>query len=1000
MTKIKALLLCAVMIFAFAAVTLADGEVSEPEEVQLSCAAVGSAEYNSRDGFSFPSDAKPIGDDTRVPAFEGGKGGNIVEIGSKTYFRAIIPSGSEGFSATYDLTSKVKAKAKAQTDADGNALSDEETEKKDSIAIDGSAVIGIYVSAGSAIDTDIINASLVFTDEDRNSYVCRTEIYVNRPYTVIADTPDKVRFESVSLYLSGSVTYDKSLSVLTSLLHSSSSSDVSAVGNCELLSVISHSGKLTFEDSAFVLGTDTEEVTLSVIPKEDAKDDFEHTVFAFIECSEGEGSVSAVAADQGSAESSHAIFKDSGSVAVRASRTGDGSVRLRFRSAVGQKLTLSSVTCFSTDEKAATDGSFTTLTFKDGRLEAIGKISTDTVTEYQGATLGLFTKNTASAEDAVLLDEIKMTSRFSFSVPLDKFPHALTDNVFFVGIMTDEGTLPVTRERFVSAKSGALPPEDILGLHGANPISVFESGVSNILIDADLSKLIVPASASSITLSRNGFIYGVNTEYLRKLDSDVNFYGSIGVSVQIRYVCTEGMRSQADGSHLTYDGLFEDELMLRADRYESLNIYPAITSFLSQRYKNISSFVISSGVNSTSLTGINHDRLWKSVSDIALISRLVYSSASEHISGVTISVPIILSSDGTYASAEVFSALFGEKIMSAGDIPWCLVYTADSDSPSVLCENIKASLRLNGGSSPLSFTVIYEAMENDGNSTKSYESFCNTCSTSSVKQVFLSVENVGHVLSRESYSALKNYGNTKESFIFTGDAKSVESLDSLPVTGTAPLWDFSTTYSPEGWNAGYGIASLQSSSAFGADRSRVLRAITDTSSPAGIFLCSLKESVDLREAPFAEFVFDLEADDSAKVVFIFGNETNRAEFSLGDTDIYEKDGKKHAFCDLSDYAESAGSISYAGVIIYSEDSSTFELSRVDLHSTTLDSSSLAASLSPQAKEAEEKLSPELIIGGAAGVFVILCIAARITSVLAKQDAKNLAAAKPKKKRRF
>ena len=238
MTKIKALLLCAVMIFAFAAVTLADGEVSEPEEVQLSCAAVGSAEYNSRDGFSFPSDAKPIGDSTRVPAFEGGKGGNIVEIGSKTYFRAIIPSGSEGFSATYDLTSKVKAKAKAQTDADGNALSDEETEKKDSIAIDGSAVIGIYVSAGSAIDTDIINASLVFTDEDRNSYVCRTEIYVNRPYTVIADTPDKVRFESVSLYLSGSVTRDKSLSVLTSLLHSSSSSDVSAVGNCELLSVI------------------------------------------------------------------------------------------------------------------------------------------------------------------------------------------------------------------------------------------------------------------------------------------------------------------------------------------------------------------------------------------------------------------------------------------------------------------------------------------------------------------------------------------------------------------------------------------------------------------------------------------------------------------------------------------------------------------------------------------------------------------------------------------
>lgn len=1002
MKKILSFFLCLIM----AVLLCAASQGAEPNDTKtegIRCAAVGGTEFTSFNGFEYHEGVNPTPLTSKAPHVIGAKGGNLVDITGKTYYRAILPLGSDELSMTFDLIKEKEAEKDENTpeaaDLEENENNEETEDKPEGTTVNGVTVMGVYVSSNTATDTDPISAKLTLTDMEGNSLVCSTILQINKSYVIYADTSDvgKTEFSELKLELYGEVSSRKSLSVLTTLPSATDAVDLSVLESSRLSSVVSHKGKLSFKKDAFVLGTDTGDVLLSIFPDEERIEDIARTVFVTVDCSEGEGTAAAVRADGSSTESSHAVFPDSGEVSVRTSRYGNEPVSILFRSGSENRLVIDKLSFYSTDEAPSTEGSFTTLSYSDGILSATGKLSSALVNHFPKATVGLFTEPANTRSEPVLLDKIKMTSRFSFSVSLDKYPHAHTDNTFFVAVITDTETIPVTKSRFVSAKSVTAPSGSTLALHGANPISVFESGVPAILFDVDLAKLITDASASSITVSRGGYIYGIDTEYLRLMDSDINFYRSIGVSVYLRFICSNSLRG-SDGSWLTYDGVSDGELMIRADKGESVNIYPAVTAFLSQRYNNIASFVISSGVNSKAFTGMTSGRLWNNVSDTALICRLIYSAASEFLPAVTVTVPLVLSENVTYAPAETFAALFGEKLASMGEFPWCLMYTAEGETPSVLCENIKTSARLNSGSSPLSFAVIYEAKDSHGDDTSSYERFCDACGASSVKTVFLSVKKLAADLSRESYSALKNYGKAEESFGGTADTDGVFA-DSAP-TGSAPLFDFSTTYSPEGWSAGYGMASVQSSPVFDGTHLRTLRCITDSAYPAGIFLCTLDGEADLRTAPLLELVFGLDAAEDTQVVFIFGNDTGRAEFALGKASLYERDGKLRAVCDLTEYAEISAKLGYIGVIIYSSESATFELSSINVHSRSLESDGVRTLLENEVIAEEDRLSPELALLGGIVLFVFLGVSVRICSLLAKHDAKMKELFKKEKKKRF
>ena len=987
MKKMSFFILC--VMFATALMSAVHIHADNETNIEyLRCFAVGDAAEEHFDGFELPGDTEklPVSDDK--PITEGAEDGEMFKLDGDTYFRAVLPAAANDMSISYSLG--LDDNTQSEEKGDGKS------ESKNGIATDGAYVLGVYITGDDSLTDADARVSVTFTDSEGKMKSFGATVRIGKPYVIYADMSDTdgVLFESAKFSATHGESTENSLTVITTLPCTSASADTEFLEKNSLLSLVCHYGEISLEGEKLTLATDQSDVFLDILPKKGGSEG-SAVVYAAFGCAEGEGTVSAVADDSDHTDSSHSIFPESGLTLVRTVREKSEPLSFLFRSGSSVKLVIDSFGFIPTEEAPSANGSFTALSFKDGVISATGKLSMETVSRYPNATLGLFTLPVNTAGEPILLDEIKMTSRFTFSASLDKYPHAHTDNAFYVAVINGDEVIPATKSRFVSAKSGAVPAESILALHGANPISVFEAGVKSVLVDVDFSKLITNASASSTTVSRGGYIYGIDSEYLQKLDSNISFYRSIGVSVHVRLICTSTMHSSIDGTWLTYQGTADGEYMLRADARESLNMYPATVTFLSQRYSNIASFAISSGVNSKALTGIDYQNLWDSVCDVATIARLVYTSASEYLPDVTVTVPLALSGDKVYAPAETFAVLLGERLSSVGEIPWCVMYTAKGDAPSVLCENMKSSARANGVSSPLYFTVLYNAKDTDGDSTAAYEDYCNACGTSSVKTVFLSVENLTQDLSRESYSELKNYGG-KDSLLYDADADTESVLEGI--TGSASLWDFTNTYSPEGWIPGYGMSSLQSARSYADKSQRALRCITDSAYSAGIFLCSFEKPASLAEAPLAEFIFDLEAAEGTKIVFVFGGSSGRAEFSLTDSVIYTgDDGKLHAVCDLSSYAPQA-SIGYIAVIIYSPERAAFELSRVDIHSKTADSARLSEIIEGTSDaESKPDIAPEYIVAGSVGILVLIVLSVRIVSLLSRYDKKNKANHKFSKK---
>lgn len=917
---ILALFISCVVLLAAAGSVAADTERSS--EKYLRCAAITGTEYSSIDGFELPRDAKALAGSSKTPESVGGRGESTVGVGLDAIFRTVMPSSSDSIGINYDLTSK---------DEDDKAIPYE---------THGALVLGLYIGTGASSDNGRVRARLELADTGGSSYAVELSLYQHEAYVIYLDASDygSLSLEKLSLTVTQESS-EKSLTVTSSLPAEVPSERLDALRKHGIVSLTSGQGDISLDGDSITVGAGSAarlHINFEGVGERGRR------AFAVVGCGSGEANVSALSAD-GSAEPSHSLSAGSVSSPIRTATAEDGTVGLLFRGSGDEPVVLDSISVYFGDMLEAEHGSFTTLTISGTELVATGRIDSETVSAYSGSYLGLFTESMTSPGESMLLKKIRMTSRFSFSASLEAYPHAHADNVFYVAVITESGEKRLTPRRFASARTPNLPQGTSYALHGANPISVFESGVQYVLFDVDLARLITDSSASSSTVSRGGFTYGINVKYLSELDRDMNFYSSIGVSVYLRLVC-----STASSADVSVTGVAEEiakgasgtseEAVARRGELAQLDCYPAAASFLSRRYSGISAFVISSGANSTRLTGIGEDELFDGISSIALISRLVYGAASHHLPDITVSVELS-DGDGLYASSELFCAVFGDCLSSLGDIPWSILYTASGDAPSERYESIKNSTHP-GSSAPLYTTVLYPLDASVGDSTAGYEAFCESCEGTSARLVFLSCEKSSEALSRESYSALKARSSAEGESFFAAEAEDRRLLDSMNIIGHAPLWDFSSSYSSEGWRGSYGMSCVTSASGDSYSSPRHLCCITDPSSSAGIFLVSPEGGIDLSRAPVTEFRLRLDAEADTQLVFIFGNDSCRAEFSMKDAEYYRDGDSLRILCDLSEYS-SLGRVSYICVIVYSASRVNIALSEVSAYSEQLDSDGIS-----------------------------------------------------------
>ncbi len=991
--KLISFAVVAVLVLSATLSVFAAGDENLRKVTRLRCAAVAGTEYGSIDGFEFPSDAELVSDSVKAPQTVGAKDGNIVGVGVGASFRTSIPADADKTEITYDLTDDERG-----------------------ASFDGCVAIGVYVSTNGTPDGKRASAVISLEDKDGESHSVRTSLRLDEPYIVYVDTSEIKGgvFEKMTLTLTSDAS-QKSLSVITSLPTETESIDLSTLRGFKILSVSSGGGGISFDDGEITLGTDDGDIGLSILFESTATKDSSQNVFVTLNCSRGEGSVAAASSTGTYTELTHAVSESSVQVPVRASCTVGGEVQLSFKSGAKEKLSFSSIGCVVADTVSVSDGSFTSLVCTDDVITASGRIAPDIVSQYSSEYIGLYTESVTSPAEPELLVKARMTSRFSFSASIKEHPHAHADNTFFVGVITSDGVRRVTDSRFAAAYSSRRSGDGILGLYRANPISVYESAVQYMLVDVDLADFVTDASASSTTVSRGGYIYGIDTKKLAELDYDMNFYSSIGVSVYIRIIGSDTLSSSA-ASSMTYSALSAEERVARANAPEALNVYPAVASFLSQRYTSIKSFVITSGANSTRLTGISSDEQWDGAASLVMISRLVYGAAAKYLPDITLTLPLVSENDDNvgelYASPELFCAMFGAKLASVGDIPWEIMYTSRTATDNVRYENIKNTANLNSASAPTYLAALYELSESDGDSTTGYEAFCEELRGTSIRAVFLDVGSVEAELSRESYSRLKSSDSSRDGTFYESVAGNASSLDSLEIAGSASLWDFSSSYSTGGWRAGYGMTCVVSASGAGVGAMRRLCCMTDSDSPAGIFLVSLGERLALSDAQIAEFKFSLPngapsdaLSDDVRLVFVFGNDTSRAEYSLESLSYYEKDGELCVVCDLSD-CEKLGEISYIGVIVYSPSAVEISMSSVTAHSLTLDSAALeyvarnVTSVASTDDESDVRVLVEYIIAGVIASAVVVALTIRAAVLLSRRDAENSKAEKSVKKRKF
>lgn len=956
-------------------VTTSDNSKQTP---RLRCAAVSGIEYSTIGGFELPSDAEPVNDSVKPPQAVGTRGTSIIGVGTSSSFRTSIPVGTERVTVAYEL------------DADGGGVS-----KDDCLAL------GVYISSNGTLDGE--RASLLFslTDEDGKSFSVRTSVRVDEPYIVYLDSsePDAGALVGLSLAI-GFEDTQRSYTLITSMPTLTESRELSWLREHGIVSVSSAGGNVELDDELTV-GTDEGDVILSAIFEDTVGEDSSRSAFVTLDCSSGDGSVAAVSAGAGSTELTHAVSASSVQLALRATCFEHGELRMSFKSAVGDKLSFSDIGCVLADTVSDSGGSFTSLVCTDDVISATGRISPDIVSEYHGSYIGLYTESVTSPSEPELLVKARMTSRFSFSASTAELPHAHSDNTFFVGVVSEAGPVRITDSRFAAAHTARRSLDGIIGLYGADPISVYESAAQYMLVDVDLSRLITDASASSTTVSRGGYIYGIDTKYLSELDYDMNFYSSIGVSVYMRLICTDGLFSAArqSESELTYFDDGADEVVARASSSEALCIYPAAASFLSRRYSSISSFVISSGANSTRLTGISDGTAWDGAASVAMIARLVYGASVKYLPEITLTVPLVTESDELYASPELFCAMFGSVLNDVGEIPWEVMFVARTSADTVRFENIKNTAHLNSACAPTYLAALYRLDDSGADSMADYEAFCELCLGGSVRAAFLDVSSCESALSRESYSRLKSSKASRSVELYEREAVDVSRLDEISITGSAKLWDFSASYSTGGWRAGYGMTCVVSASGASVGGARRLWCRTDADCPAGMLLVSLEQPLDPADVQLAEFVFSLEGED-VQLVFVFGNDSSRAEFSLEDMSSFELDGELHALCELS-ACEQLGKISYIGIIVYSPSAAELSMSSVSAHSLTLDSDSVA-SLVAAADDGEPAELPkaEYIVAGGAAAIVVLALSVRTVVVLSRRDAENSRREAERRRRKF
>ena len=575
--------------------------------------------------------------------------------------------------------------------------------------------------------------------------------------------------------------------------------------------------------------------------------------------------------------------------------------------------------------KGETPCSVTRNEISDGTLYYEARLTKSASVRYVGQRVSLCTSS-FSGGDVSVLASAKATNTFSFKVPVRDLPQDGRENLYWVEVTDgDNGGVPITKKQFPAVQKAEEGTGRFAGLHGAAPAGVFETGMPRTIVDVDLDLLAggSESMSSSVALSRGSNVYYIDGAAVSRLDRDIKFYASSGVNVYLRFL--------SDTPSVWF---FRHEGDNTSDDRRGLDMYLALVTFFCERYGNVSSVVIPDMLGGETEDD-GGDSLWGSAYRVAMLMRLTSSAAS--VSGKPVFVTLPVGSGSMKGATETGAALVAEALYDMGPVPWSVIsFSSGTGFPEV--DIVSSTARANGTSFPSFAAVCY--VPDKGTPVDSFASAFKDLyrdgSSAQVRAVFLSLSSVAPDGLVDDFSVLsppRSDGKSRTEYL---DAVPFPSTGTEKIKGSRTLWDFSDSYSTGGWTAGTGITSFGTVSRDDG-AGRALRCCLGEDDAFGIALCTAPEGLNLTRAPLVEFDLSVEADRDAEIVFLFGDENGRAEYSAKVTGGAED---VRVVCDFtkSEKPEKPG---YMAVMIRSDGAVTADFNRIVCHSTTLTSEELA-----------------------------------------------------------
>lgn len=582
---------------------------------------------------------------------------------------------------------------------------------------------------------------------------------------------------------------------------------------------------------------------------------------------------------------------------------------------------------------------------------------------------------------AVDLGKIKMTTRFRYTADLASMGAGSAADTFrfFVGLTAGDEIIPLSHPRYPDAASISISSVSNMGMYGTEPVGVFESNASNVMVEVPLDRLILSKGGEQIPYALLGtepgsgkFRYGgtktfsLNESLLRELDAEIDFYISAGIHVYLR------LTASAPVPGLTYTGKTAVNYAVHAETGEARQMYAALIRTLCGRWSDISGIALGRGVNYSVLVGDHAlDSTVLYASDLAEVCRITYNAASSSVPDALVIVPYVEymtdeTDESSWIADRTMAVMLADKLDEMGTIPWVLMYCVDSTedeltSPVTLRRMLTeleldypAALMVFWQPDPDEITYDFIKYRRESGNTEIFLSqyiamrfgqLCESCSEFRARAVFLSMVNLPAGADYTFYEHLKNESaGDSGRFVFEREAQNTRIL--AMHEAVLSLWDFRESHHTMGWIAGGGVSSCITdysrlfAGSFADTKDarkyvRVLRARVDGHS--GITLCNFDETLDLTGIDGMDFTVAVEgihkssADSTATLVFVIGTEDTRAEYTVEDIPYNEI---RSFHCDFSEY-EYLDRIDYVGVMVYADGEVYLDISEIHVHSAAL-----------------------------------------------------------------